>query len=270
MKKILVPTDFSSVANTAAQFAVDMFGKGAATIDLLHVFNIGSSGTQLKNWAKLQSQAMHDADEKADALIKRFKSVATVRYETMSGYPVEKVIKEYTKKARTDLIVMGTHGATGLKKVLFGSNAASVIAQVKVPVLAVPPGSRFEGIRKILYATDMTHLDTEVKKVADFARRFNAFVTVVYINEHADLKRNRHHLAKVLTRMAQYPNLAFTVVRSADVKGQLRKLVGTLKPDLIAMFTHRLALMEKLMGKSVTRDMILDTKVPLLSFNRTR
>jgi nucleotide-binding universal stress UspA family protein len=211
-----------------------------------------------------------DADEKAAQLMDKLKSASQVKYETHSGYPVEKVIKEYAKKSKADLIVMGTHGASGLKKVLLGSNAASVIGEVKIPVLAIPPGSRYEGIRRILYATDMTHLDTEVKKVADFARRFNALVTVVYVNERADPKRNRHQLARILTRMAEYPNLAFTTVRSADVKGQLRKLVTSLKPDVIAMFTHRLALMERLMGKSVTRDMILDTKVPLLSFNRTR
>lgn len=271
MKRILVPTDFSSVANTATQYAAEMAEKLATSINLVHVVNFGGpEGTQRTKWAKLEAQAVKQADEKADAVMRKLKSRERVRYETISGYPVSKVIKDYARSQKSDLIVMGTLGASGIKKVMLGSLAASVIGEVKIPVLAIPPETKFNGIRHILYATDMERLDTEIKNVAEFARAFGAFVTAVHVSEHNDQSRNTHELSKILTRFAKYSNISFTSIRNSDVKRALRTLVATIQPDVLAMFTHKLAFLEKALGKSVTRDMIFDTKVPLLSFNRSK
>src|SRR5689334_17306530 len=172
MKKILVPTDFSSVANAATHYAADMAEVLSSTVNLMHVVNFGSpEGKQRTNWAALEAKATKQAKEKAEGVMGKLKSRERVRYTTVSGYPVTKVITDYAKKEKSDLIVMGTLGASGIKKVMLGSHAASVIANVKIPVLAIPPATKFNGIRHILYATDMSRLDTEIKSVAEFARR---------------------------------------------------------------------------------------------------
>lgn len=270
MKKILVPTDFSTVANDATHYAADFARAISAEITLLHVLNIGGDGKQLKNWAKLEAQAAEAALAKANAVIKAAGNGITMRYQTVAGYPPEDAIEGFAKKSKTDLIVMGTAGASGLKKIAVGSRAAAVASVVSTPVLALPSKAKFNGIKHILYATDMLHLDNEVKKIADFAKIFDAFVTIVYINEHADLRRNRHGLVKILTRMAKYPRLAFTVVQATDIVTGLHERIAALRPDVLAMFTHRLGFLEKAMGKSVTREMISEARLPVLSFNRTK
>jgi nucleotide-binding universal stress UspA family protein len=270
MKKILVPTDFSTVANAATHYAADFARAVSAEVTLLHVLNIGGEGKQLKNWAKLEGQATAVANVKATSIINAAGNGITMNYEIVSGYPPEDAIDKFAKKVKAGLIVMGTAGASGLKKVVVGSHAAAVASRVGTPVLTLPPKARFSRIKHVLYATDMLHLNSEVKKIADFARLFDAFVTIVYINEQADLRRNRHGLVKILSRMAHYPKLAFTVVRAKDIVSGLHERITTLRPDVLAMFTHRPGFLEKAMGKSVTREMISEAKLPVLSFNRTK
>src|SRR5262245_45734174 len=121
MKKILVPTDFSTVANTATQYAVDMADSISTTVTLMHVVNFGApSGKQRTNWAKLEAQAVKQAKEKAEGVMSKLKSRDKVRFETISGYPVTDVINDYAKKQKSDLIIMGTLGASGIKKVMLG------------------------------------------------------------------------------------------------------------------------------------------------------
>jgi Universal stress protein family len=66
-----------------------------------------------------------------------------VKTEVLSGIPARK-IDEYARRHRIDLIVMGSHGRTGLSRALLGSVAEAVVRRGPCPVLVVPPPPRFE------------------------------------------------------------------------------------------------------------------------------
>ena len=75
-------------------------------------------------------------------------------------------LKKIIAVQQPDLIVMGTKGASGLKKILIGSNTVNVIANTKVPVLVIPEVARFEnflkkGKNRIVLATDLDLLENE-------------------------------------------------------------------------------------------------------------
>ena len=75
-------------------------------------------------------------------------------------------LKKIIAVQQPDLIVMGTKGASGLKKILIGSNTVNVIAKTKVPVLVIPEVARFEnflnkGKNRIVLATDLDLLENE-------------------------------------------------------------------------------------------------------------
>ena len=79
---------------------------------------------------------------------------------------LEDTLKEMTAAKGADLIVMGTKGATGLKRILIGSNTVNVIAKTKLPVLVIPEAARFEnfkmkGKNRIVLATDLEVLKDE-------------------------------------------------------------------------------------------------------------
>ncbi len=143
-KTILVPHDFSSSSNHAAALARDEAKLHGGTIVLLHVIDLPrqipsnaviptESGAQLsvKDYATQSAQA-HLEDLSA-RLGKDGVSAAT---EIRFGNPVDE-INRYVDENRVSLIVMGTHGHTGIRAMLAGSVTEKVVRTAKVPVLSV-------------------------------------------------------------------------------------------------------------------------------------
>ena len=66
--------------------------------------------------------------------------------------------KSYIKRNKIDLVIMGTNGAQGLKKLFKGSNASNLMLQTAIPLLIIPEDSNYESINKIMWASDFKPL----------------------------------------------------------------------------------------------------------------
>jgi nucleotide-binding universal stress UspA family protein len=141
VRHILVPTDFSHDAEGAAKTARTLLGDGeGARITLLHAYHLpveytayGTIPTALPFHADVAAVAEEKLAEAAQALSGQGIVVETRARE---GYPPE-VIVETAQELDADLIAMGTHGRTGLRHLLLGSNAERVIEHAPCPVLTV-------------------------------------------------------------------------------------------------------------------------------------
>jgi nucleotide-binding universal stress UspA family protein len=144
-KKILVPHDFSSSANHAAALARDVAKLHGATILLLHVVDVPpqlgheavvipadtGSPIALKDYAIGSGQAHLD-----DLAIRLGKDGVEAQGFLRVGSPVDEIVR-FASEEPVDLIVIGTHGRTGLKHLLLGSVAERVVRHSGVPVLTV-------------------------------------------------------------------------------------------------------------------------------------
>ncbi len=279
MKTILVPTDFSKLSKVAASYAIGLAKKMNARIILLSVINASSSSTTLMNWRKLEEKMIKAAQRDAGRLMYEIKSTGTkvpVSCQSVLGFPTEEVIDQFAVEKNVDFIVIGSKGATGLKKVFIGSNAAAVIDNSSVPVIVVPGKTDFRQIKKLVYATDMQNLHKEVKTLARFAGPLGAHIHVLHITSEGSSKKNIEKLARAelsnadeLAKKGKYPKIHLHVLKNGNVADGVNKFVIDQKADLLAMFTHRLDFYEKLFGKSVTRQLAFHTHIPLLAFNRT-
>lgn len=139
--KILHPTDFSDCAAGAQSAAIDLGQKLGAEIVLLHVLvETPLYGESVLSMSKVQS--VYDAQRKwaeealeARAADLRGRGVKT-SWRANVGAPFEEIVK-IAGEERADMIVMGTHGRSGLSRVLLGSVAERVIRQAPCPVLTV-------------------------------------------------------------------------------------------------------------------------------------
>ncbi len=143
-KSILVPTDFSEFADEALKDAVEIAKKFNSKIYLLHVFDEGMhqcvadyclSGEVV---AQLESEAMKTSRERMEKevqAIAKEKQIEIV-FDIKKGFPYETILNEQQEKG-IDLIVIASHGKTGLLKQLIGSVAEKVIRSAKSPVLLV-------------------------------------------------------------------------------------------------------------------------------------
>ena len=133
-KKILFPTDFSEAAEHALHFAVSIARKFGGKLDVVHVL------------------AMHRADQseaerELPGAVPEAYADAVASRETVRAVSPEVGIVEAARSRGSDLIVIGTHGRTGLKHVVLGSVAERVVQHAPVAVLTVRwPGHSFQTL----------------------------------------------------------------------------------------------------------------------------
>lgn len=269
--KILIPTDFSTLSRVAIDFAIQLGRKFKAELILLSVvYQDGPSRASLK--AKdLEEILINDARNEFVYLLEELKSPYNpkLKYEVTTGYPVSKVISNYADNNNIDLIIMGTKGATGLKKIFLGSNAASVIDKSSVPVIAVPEFAQFNDLSDIVYATDILDLRSEIERVVSFAKIFNARVHVLHVTSprEGQVINPKEMVTQLIQRM-NYPHISFAVSNADDPEVGIDEYIAKNKIDMLAMFTHELTFFEKLFGKGITRQVALFNKVPLITFKK--
>lgn len=148
-KKILVPTDFSACAEEAARSALEVAKRFEGAITLLHVYEIPA--VLLPEGAILAASAtMTDITRGVNEALAAAKKQLTgvpVEARMIEGLPFVEVVR-VAKQGDYDLIVMGTHGRTGIKHLLLGSVAERVVRTAPCPVLTVrEPGVVVEGSR---------------------------------------------------------------------------------------------------------------------------
>jgi universal stress protein A len=139
LKKILVPTDFSECARKALQYAIAFARDRDAAITLLYViapnYAVGEYGGY--NYATLETELRTAGEgQLADLVLNEIRGEIPADTLLRTGPPVTE-ITTVANEIEADLIVISTHGRTGLKHVLLGSVAEAVVRRAPCPVLVV-------------------------------------------------------------------------------------------------------------------------------------
>ena len=146
-KRIFCPIDFSDASRAAMEVAADLTKRFGGELVLLHAYPVpgytfpdGSVVASPRMMQELADQAKRHLEEwRVDA--ERLVGAPRVSAETAIGEPAAEILA--TAQARgADLLVMGTHGRTGLEHALMGSIAERVVRRAHCPVLTVRPGAR--------------------------------------------------------------------------------------------------------------------------------
>jgi len=145
-KNICCPIDFSDASRAAMETAADLARRFGATLTLLHAYPVpgytfpdGSVVASPRMLQELADQAAkHVGEWKRQA---QGMGVPTVNAETLVGEPASEIVS-YARDHGVDLLVLGTHGRTGLEHALMGSVAERVVRRARCPVLTVHPQGR--------------------------------------------------------------------------------------------------------------------------------
>jgi nucleotide-binding universal stress UspA family protein len=162
---VLCPLDFSESSRTSLQYAGALAGHFASRLTLLAV-----NDPLLGEAAELSGGPTHLVEDTVREMEKCFREtfedkpegLEDVRLEVALGKPAPEILR-ISREQACDLIVMGSHGATGFRKLFFGSTTERVLRETAVPVLVTPPGSAprtrddvRKVVRRILAPVDLT------------------------------------------------------------------------------------------------------------------
>lgn len=136
-ERVLVPTDGSDVAASALDTGIEVAREYGATLALVHVLDTASLGPDIGSHVDvdtLQTRAEDLLEEDVETATAA--GITDVEHTVEYGTPVDE-IQQYVTENDVDLVVMGTHGLTGLDRYLLGSTTEKVLRTAPVPVLTV-------------------------------------------------------------------------------------------------------------------------------------
>ncbi|MBN9385586.1 MAG: universal stress protein [Chitinophagaceae bacterium] len=276
MKKILVPTDFSTCAANAMDFAIQTAKIIQAEITLLHAFDLpGSMYTDYLGVNKEFRQIQWNEDaQRLTAMKESIGQMYDIEVETrLVAAPLKIAIDEISKSEEYDLIIMGTLGAGGLKEKIWGSNTADVIALRSIPVLAIPYDYKWKKPEKFLLATGNFEKEpATLDNIFELAGLFLAHVDVaVFTDEHdepatfIDHAHNAPYYGEILAKKYNEQGLHTVQLFGKHLEKSLQEYIDDNNIDVLAMITYKRGFWDRLFHPSYTKRMSYHTKVPLLA-----
>lgn len=144
LQRILVPIDFSEHSKSALKYAIPFAQQFKASIDLIYVveptiypadFSFGQIG-----FPNVEEELRaRGSDELEKLILKEISGKVTARKNVRTGKPFYE-INQYAQEENIDLIIIATHGHSGMEHILFGSTAEKVVRKAPCPVLVVRTG----------------------------------------------------------------------------------------------------------------------------------
>jgi nucleotide-binding universal stress UspA family protein len=275
MDRIIVPVDFSSASSWGFYYAYNIAKEIGAELVVIHLYWPPYVETTYP-----VDMIQSIINEKEREVLKHLKAATqaplgeqdkvTVRYIVQPGS--ENTIVEIAEENEADLIVMGTHGSGKALDKVWGTNTANVIQSASCPVLAIPVGATYEGIRSIAYATDFDAKDTELLlQLTLIATAMKAKVHCIHINQADAPYEDKKEAAFRASFEKNFANLPVTYSSwsANEIEDGLETFCRVNKVSILAMLTHKKNLWGKVFGAaSVTKKMTMQTKLPLLAFHK--
>ncbi len=282
MKKILIPTDFSSTALKAAGYAAEMAQKNGAILYMMHVLvPHEDSGIEVLT---------QDTSSESTGLQKRVNELDSIQKTIRENYPdlkiettvargtVTNAIRSFSEEQNIDLVVMGTTGASGLQQTFMGSVAAGLMGKIHIPVLTVPASYEVQPPATILFATNHFEEDDKVlQPLIQMATLFGAnilvtkFLDVDHANavDYLESTRSLDHYIDKLHKRFPGINFASELLEGHKFEATIEKFEAEEGIDMIVMITHHRGFFESFFNRSMTKKIAFHATIPLLAIPST-
>jgi nucleotide-binding universal stress UspA family protein len=266
---ILFPIDFSDTSEKALPFALELARRNKASITMMHTIE------EPYDFAPMLEDIKKQVNRKVETLFNdKLETIAeNSAYKELDidtriqNGRISLAILEEAKHSKADFIVMGTTGASGLEKVLFGSNASEIILQAKIPVLAVPENSGYDGLEHITFLTDYNDGDIKaLQQTAELAKLFDSEITVVHIAKERTLKTEIMHrgFKEIASKQVNYKAMDFELVIQSSFIAGVADFLETHTSSLITMVRYRKPFFTKFLNKDHSKELGFYSKIPLL------
>ncbi|HPH81728.1 MAG TPA: universal stress protein [Flavobacteriales bacterium] len=282
MKTILVPTDFSANSLKAFKFAISTALSNKAKIVVMHQTSVlelapesAFTGLYIPSPIDQVSYLKKELDKFIKKALRSFNSKTDgsfISSEIIPGVGTIDIILQTAKRHKADLIILGSTGASGLKRLFIGSVAAKVIEHSPIPVIVIPDSFRNKAIKNIGYASDLAHVSDELTKILPIAEALGSKVEIFHVEptfptseafKKFDAEKNMAEWKKKF----KLDSLTYKMVRTKfdnDFYTGVDKYRRNSKPDMICMVTHRRNWVSKILDPSKSKGIAYHNEIPVL------
>ena len=272
MKRILVPIDFSKHAEDALKLAAQIAKKNKCEIFLLHMLELpgqmsdaitgGSGIPEVMLFIKKANETLQKIME--SPFLDGISVIEAVQFERASHG-----ILSFSKKNKIDLIIMGSHGSSGIDEVLIGSNTEKVVRLSDIPVLVVKkdPGN-FEG-KNFVFASDFSEeIKKPYKKMVEFAEIFDANLFLVMIITPNSFKTTiaAEKIMNDFVKGFDVKNSSMLIFNDYNIENGILNFANSINADLIGLCTHGRTGLAHFFNGSISEDLVNHTIKPVITF----
>lgn len=272
MKTILVPTDFSKHAENALKVAAQIAKKNNGNIILLHMLELSTSGNDALSTSHDIPELMYfknAAIEKLTALEKEsYLDDVDVASLIQFNLAHEGII-ENAKKHNADLIVMGSHGASGFHEMFVGSNAEKVVRYSDIPVLVIKKEEEDFKAETITFASDFSkEIKKPFEKVVDFAKSFDSHINLLYIitPNNFTTTRSAEEKVKGFIEEFNFDNYSTHIYNDINVEKGILHFAKDKGSDIVGVCTHGRKGLSHFLNGSISEDLVNHAKKPVVTF----
>jgi nucleotide-binding universal stress UspA family protein len=281
MKTILIPTDFSENAAHAAAYGYKLAKQIKNNVILCNAFVVPVEMPE----AGMVAWPMYEYDEIAESCANGVKALKEDLEKTnLHGFrPVVKcinevgslqgVVGELIAKHHIGLIVMGTHGASGISGFMLGNHSRRMIDDSSKPLLLVPPKAPIVSIKKIAFATDLENIGKDLAAIfelVNLAKPLNAEILLTYVDDkkyHTEaFKKQMDEILTNLSSKTDYPFIYYRLIKSHSTNSGLDWLCHHGQIDMLAMVHRRHNFLDAVINGSHTQKIAGHITKPLLVF----
>ena len=274
MKTILLPTDFSEHSWNAITYTLNLLKNQRCLFVLTHAYTPALHRVDYHLGGPVMS-AIPDlgVDRVLDTLnnwkvrIDEEFSNPLHHLEIRSSFnSLSEEIQDLCAQHPVELIAMGTQGATGAKEIFLGSNTVHVIHRSRHPVLAVPEGFEYTGIKKILFPTDYLtkYLPLEIKPLLELIQEQQAELHIIHAVEENDLRPNQEEVKNYLKEIFAEANPLFEDLTQGFMPNIVHQYAEENQIDLLCMMNRGHSFLTRLMLKQNVDQVAYHSDIPFL------
>lgn len=273
MKTLIVPTDFSPVSLNAMNYAAEMAKSLEASMLLVNIFQVPVTFTEVPVAAVPVEEMRSSSEAKLNEMKKAAEHITSgavkVYTEARMGDTIEE-LKDLCEAIQPLAIIMGTHGNSGLERLIMGSTTLTAIKHLTWPVIAIPPGTVFKNIRKIGLACDFRDVvnSTPVTDIKKIVKEMNAdlhILNVDYNQQH--FNQNTPLESAYLETMLEDVSPQYHFINKPDVVEGINEFADSNNLDLLMVVPKKHKLLESIFHKSSSAGLITHSHIPVLSIH---
>ena len=277
MKRILVPYDFSPVAQHALNFACQIASKLNGEIMLLNVIehptadSFKTMGIQSEDpMEQLYIKKMYErvSEKLAEVVSSAEHSDDKISTKIQLGNAFNTIINQITEE-NADLLIVGTEGADGLNEFFVGSNAEKVVRHAACPVITVQDKAEIEPIEKIVFASGFMDIDELlVEKVKELQHVLEAELNIVKINTPASFTTTRHDQKQMDDFVERFgiENYTTAIYNHKNEEDGIMLYAEDIQADMIAIGTHQRKGFGHFLAGSIAEDVVNHAKIPVWTY----
>ncbi|HEV7232007.1 MAG TPA: universal stress protein [Bacteroidia bacterium] len=274
ISRILIPTDFSETGMLAIEHGAYMARLFAAELHLLHVIEVNEYAydipepvlrlTKLDNLQEIVGKKMEEVVQN----IQKEYGLKAITLSSTGRIATE--IVNYADEKKIDVIVMGTHGASGFEEFFMGSNAHKVVNRANCPVISVQTHAKALGFNNIVLPIDNTlHSRQKVDYAIELAKHYKSTIHILGLLEsHEDNDEGKFNIkvdsVVAAVHKAGIPNTR-KIVEGSNLAVSAMDYSKSINADLIVIMTdHESALTGIFIG-SLAKQIVNHSRIPVMS-----